>query len=140
MSTAQVLDWKTKDDKVEQWHEPKDAPTNHGKFWTESPSNIELIAKIEQARWILELEHEPKDTPISHSKFWTESPSNIELKAEIEQAKRILGLEDDWDGEGSPGYSEDTFNRAIAFLTRHVEGTLEKVGHSFANPKDWPWA
>lgn len=101
MSTAQVLDWKTEDDKVEKWHELEDAST-------------------------------------SQNKFQTESPSNIELKAEIAQAKRILRLEDDWDGEGSLGYSEDTFNRATAFLTRHVKGLWERWGIRLPIPRIGP--
>ncbi len=74
---------------------------------------------------------ETKNRPASWREHRTEGPSNFRivggldiykgLKAEIEQAKRILELEDDWDGEGSLGYSEDTFNRAITFLTTHVE-------------------
>ncbi len=99
MSTAPpVLDWKTEDDKVEKWHEPEDAPT-------------------------------------SQSKFQTESLSNIELKAEIEQARRILELEDDWDGEGSLGYSEDTFNRATEFLTTYVEGLRDLYGIRLPIPR-----
>ncbi len=34
----------------------------------------------------------------------------------IEESRRILELEDNWDGEGSPGYLESTWNRAVEFL------------------------
>ena len=86
-------------------------PTAQVLEWKTEDDEVELPPK-----W-----SETKDAPATQSKFRTESSSNIALKAEIEQAKRILELEDDWDGEGSLGYSEDTFNRAIEFLTTHVE-------------------
>ncbi|MBI2819318.1 MAG: hypothetical protein HYX73_04995 [Acidobacteria bacterium] len=60
------------------------------------------------------------------------------LKAEIEQAKQILELEDDWDGEGSPGYSADTFNRAISFLTMEAEGLWESWGIRLPVPRIGP--
>ncbi len=50
------------------------------------------------------------------------------LDAEIEQAKLLLGLGDDWDGEGSPGYSEATLDRAIAFLNAHTERLWDMYG------------
>ena len=35
------------------------------------------------------------------------------LEAEIESAKnRLIVLNDNWDGEGSPGYEEETLDRA----------------------------
>lgn len=61
-----------------------------------------------------------------------------ELKAEIEQARRILELEDDWDGEGSPGYSEDAFDRAVSFLTMEAEGLWESWGIPLPAPKIGP--
>jgi len=41
------------------------------------------------------------------------------LEAEIARAEEILKLEADWDGEGSPTYSKETFERAVSFLTDH---------------------
>lgn len=32
---------------------------------------------------------------------------------EIERSRAMLDLEDDWDGEGSPGYAEETWRRAV---------------------------
>lgn len=93
-------------------------------------------------------EPERKDRPASWREHRAESPSNFRivggldiykgLKAEIEQAKRILELEDDWDGEGSLGYSEDTFNRAAAFLTTHAEGFWELCGIRLPVPRIGP--
>ena len=82
--------------------------------------------------------NEQKNVPTSQGKSWTESPSGRELNAEIEQAKRILELKDDWDGEGSPGYSEDTFNRAVAFLTTYAERLWESWGIPLPIPRIGP--
>jgi hypothetical protein len=60
------------------------------------------------------------------------------LEAEIERAKRILDLEDNWDGEGSPGYSEDTFHRAIAFLTTHAKWLWESCRVRLPVPRIGP--
>ena len=38
----------------------------------------------------------------------------------IQQSRVILQFEDDWDGEGSPGYSESTWNRAQNFLLKNA--------------------
>ena len=91
---------------------------------------------------------ETNDRPASWREHHAESPSDFRivggfdiykgLKAEIERAKRILELEDDWDGEGSSGYSEDTFNRAVAFLTTHAEGFWESCGIRLPIPRIGP--
>lgn len=48
------------------------------------------------------------------------SASESAISEELSEAARaslgILRLQDDWDGEGSPGYSEVTFNRVTSFL------------------------
>ncbi len=51
-----------------------------------------------------------------------------ELEAEIKASTRILKLNDNWDGEGSPGYSSRTLERAITFLRTHVEHLWENFG------------
>lgn len=51
----------------------------------------------------------------------TEKQQDRELQEEIGRARKILELGDDWDGEGSPAYTEDTLDRAAAFLTTHSE-------------------
>lgn len=40
------------------------------------------------------------------------------LAGEIERSRSLLDLEDDWDGEGSPGYTEQTWRRAVDLLVR----------------------
>lgn len=41
---------------------------------------------------------------------------NPELSDAIQASRAILELNDDWDSDGSPGYSEATLNRATTFL------------------------
>ena len=38
----------------------------------------------------------------------------------VESARGILNLKDDWDGEGSEGYSEAVWARAMDFLVNHA--------------------
>jgi hypothetical protein len=54
-----------------------------------------------------------------------------ELDKEIDRAREILELTDDWDGEGSPAYSQSTFDLAVAFLTSHSKYLWE---HSCLHP------
>ena len=46
------------------------------------------------------------------------TPDLEQLADMIEASRKILSLEDDWDGEGSPGYEEDTWLRAIKGLLK----------------------
>lgn len=41
----------------------------------------------------------------------------------IQESRRILEIEDNWDGEGSVGYSVETWEKAVSFL-RVLEDTL----------------
>jgi len=43
-----------------------------------------------------------------------------ELDEAIQRSKVILELQDDWDEEGSPSYSESTWNRATEFLFQNT--------------------
>jgi hypothetical protein len=55
---------------------------------------------------------------------WGEIPpgsvSNEQLEAEIQKARLLLELDEDWDGEGSSGYSLATLNRAIRFVKTYA--------------------
>ncbi len=55
------------------------------------------------------------------------------LQAEVDRTK-ILSLEDDWDGEGSGRYSEETVNRAIQFVKAQAKELL-KVGLCIPIPR-----
>ncbi len=111
MPTAQTLEWKSETVEAKPWPKAEAHPASLRKFRAESPRNGRIVG---------------------------ESDINQGLKAEIEQARRILELEDDWDGEGSPGYSEETFNRAVAFLTTYVEGLWESCGMPLPIPRIGP--
>ena|SRR6266404_2225583 len=43
----------------------------------------------------------------------------------IESSRRLLSWEKNWDGEGSPPYRNDTWERAVTFLTRHAKHLWE---------------
>jgi len=45
--------------------------------------------------------------------------ADVLLEEEIERAESMLDLEADFDGEGSPAYTEDTFDLAAEFLRLH---------------------
>ncbi len=47
------------------------------------------------------------------------------LAGEIRASQSLLALEDDWDGEGSPGYDEATWRRAVNFV---VDQALQMWG------------
>ena|SRR5579863_1747211 len=48
-------------------------------------------------------------------------PSSLNHVADaIEKSRWMLELEDDWDGEGSPAYSTETWRRAASFLLKNA--------------------
>lgn len=57
------------------------------------------------------------------------------LGAEIERSRAMLGLEDDWDDEGSPGYAETTWSRAIGFLVQNATQLWDGYGIAIEAPK-----
>jgi hypothetical protein len=57
------------------------------------------------------------------------------VKELIQSSKWILDLKDDWDNEGSEGYSVETWERAIELLWR-MSDLLEE--ESFRNPIPMP--
>ena len=64
----------------------------------------------ETARW------ERETAPVEK---WQQHEGDRELKAEIEHAKAMFGAGDDLDLEGSPVYSKNTLDRALAFVSSH---------------------
>jgi hypothetical protein len=79
------------------------------------------IVKIEI--WTNEIDHPP-----SWGELHSESFCDQQLQTEIDRAKSIVELEQDWDGEGSPGYSQHTLDRATAFLSAHMERLWNTYG------------
>lgn len=53
---------------------------------------------------------------------------NLGLADEVADSQSLLELEDDWDGEGSPGYREQTWQRAIALLLA-IASRLQETPH-----------
>jgi hypothetical protein len=56
------------------------------------------------------------------SPFLRARPADVEnasLRKSITASRSLLALEPDWDGEGSPGYTLDTWQRMEKFLTDH---------------------
>jgi hypothetical protein len=43
-------------------------------------------------------------------------------------SRSLLALRDDWDGEGTPGFSEQTWHRTADFVARGVTQLLERNG------------
>jgi hypothetical protein len=111
MPTAQACEYAKEVARPAEWTETKDRP----------------------ASW-----EEPRAKSISNVPNVEESDVCKELKAEIEQGKRILELEDDWDGEGSLGYSKETLNRAESFLKMHIEGLWKSFSIRLPIPKIGP--
>lgn len=58
----------------------------------------------------------------------------------IASSKSILGLEDDWDGEGSPGYQEATWGRAVSFLRELALGLRRRYHVAIDAPRILPSA
>lgn len=53
---------------------------------------------------------------------------NLGLADEVADSESLLALEDDWDGEGSPGYSAETWQRGVALLLE-IASHLRDVHH-----------
>lgn len=61
-----------------------------------------------------------------------------EIVQAIEVSKSILKLKDDWDGEGSPGYSEMTWDRMRRFLLGHAQAMRNQFAISIPAPQILP--
>lgn len=55
----------------------------------------------------------------------------------IEESKRILKWENNWDGEGTPGYTKATWQRAVSFV-RDNAMRLREVGQLMEAPDIQP--
>jgi hypothetical protein len=56
----------------------------------------------------------------------------------IDASRWILGLRDDFDGEGSEGYAEKTWKRAVEFLRRHARWVWETASMKIQPPRIRP--
>ena len=63
---------------------------------------------------------------------------DLGLADEVLGSRSLLDLEDDWDDEGSPGYAEATWNRAVEFLVRLVSRLKEEYGLRLSDTQIMP--
>ena len=60
-------------------------------------------------------------TPEGRSLFGMAVPPALAHIADaVEKSRRILDLPDNWDDEGSPGYSRETWERAAHFVLKNA--------------------
>lgn len=126
----------------------KRGPRSNKKFLKASSYCFESSRKDPLSQW-LELE------PISERKFggvtaWQVLEGGFDNIAEgnedaleqiikaIDLSKSILDLQDDWDGEGSPGYSKTTWDRMRKFLLSHAQAMRNHLGISIPVPQILP--
>jgi hypothetical protein len=60
------------------------------------------------------------------------------IRREITKSQQLLTLKTDWDGEGSPGYSEDVWKRTTEFLLRHARHMLQHYDLNMPVPSILP--
>jgi hypothetical protein len=60
------------------------------------------------------------------------------LNEAIERSRRILYLSDDWDGEGSAGYLQDTWERAVGLLRRYAKSAHTELEMNLGVPRIAP--
>lgn len=63
---------------------------------------------------------------------------SVSLKKSINDSKCLLELTDDWDGEGSLGYSELTLNKTIEFLEENARSHFLNSGVWVTAPEICP--
>jgi|GEM_PF-3180535 len=56
----------------------------------------------------------------------------------IRDSRSILDMKDNWDEEGSPGYTEATWNRAVQFIRENVRRLRQFNGVRIAPPRILP--
>jgi len=60
---------------------------------------------------------------------------DVNLEKAIHKSRSVLELGDNWDGEGSCGYAEETWKRATEFLWKMAEVFYDQErGHTFFPP------
>jgi hypothetical protein len=92
---------------------------------------------LRPASWEARLSENPEEAGIST--FQKGGPSELrQLEQEIQRSRRILSLEDDWDGEGSKGYSEQAWSRATGYLRRQARACWLRHGVVIPTPTIGP--
>ncbi len=65
-------------------------------------------------------------------------PNHNAVEAAIEASRKILALQDNWDDEGSLGYSDATWQRAVDFLVLNITCLWENHSVSITAPTIGP--
>jgi hypothetical protein len=56
------------------------------------------------------------------------------LHRAIDRSRDMLNWEENWDGEGSPGYAQATWDRAVDFIVRNAAQVYNRLGVRIAEP------
>ncbi len=64
-----------------------------------------------------------------------EDKNDNELVLEIEKSKYIIDLKDEWDNEGSIGYTIQTWEKAVNYLVKLINKTHLTKGIKISTPK-----
>jgi hypothetical protein len=110
MPTEAALEWKEDVAEVREWPEANESPA----IW-DKPAKCS-----------------------SRASDFGRSDFAQQLRAEISRAKLILELEDDWDGQGSPRYSQATLDLAATFVNSHVRLLWDSYGLQSPTPTFGP--
>jgi len=86
----------------------------------------------EERRWQPGLE-----TVWTTYKFYTKKDFKL-IDEAVKKSEYILEIEDNWDGEGSPGYSESTWKKAINFIYLYAEEIWNKLNINISPPDILP--
>jgi len=71
--------------------------------------------------------------------LWFTFPAELsELEACVLNSRSLLELEDDWDGEGSPGYTEDHWKRVVRFLSDNANWLFFRLNERLKSPEILP--
>jgi len=92
--------------------------------WMSKPS------LLPPAQWSQPIPHfvEASQRQVARSRFL------VEIEEAIRLSEEIFELRDNWDGEGAPGYTRDTWERAIKFVRTSAEMVDRRYGLSFRAP------
>ena len=95
--------------------------------WSTKPSVIRWAEAIQEAQ---------------RARLHAETPRRFDTLAHISRAlqesQQILELKDDWDGEGSLGYTKAVWNRACKFVTHNATEALNRHATVIQAPKILP--
>jgi hypothetical protein len=74
---------------------------------------------------------------VTRARWFVPSVIN-DLRSAIQDSRVLLTLEDNWDDEGSPGYSDSTWHRAESFLIQNAIHLWRRHKMCFDAPKIQP--